>query len=223
MPMILSLLVLRKKYWKIKSDLQWKSFLGIRGLELSEEKTSITHIQEGFDFLGFNIRKYNNKLLIKPAKKNVLEFVEAAKEVIRKGRGMNAEYLIYQLNPKLIGWANYYRGSVAKKVFSYVDYQIYKELWKWTKRRHANKSKQWLVKKYYRVRAGNVWIFKATSKTSKGEIKPIELAKISTISIRRHIKVRSEANPYDPKYAEYYESRKRRVKEKKTDQTVPTF
>ena len=136
---------------------------------------------------------------------------------------MNAKHLIHQLNPKLYGWANYYRHSVAKKAFSYVDYQLHEELWRWAKRRHSNKGKQWLVKKYYRVKAGNTWIFKAPNVISNGKEKPVELAKISTIPIRRHVKVRAEANPYDPQYAKYFESRKRKVREAKSDESLPMF
>ncbi len=127
-----------------------ETFLRIRGLELSSEKTKITSIQEGFDFLGFNIRKYGDKLLIKPAKASVKRFLVDIREIIRKSCATSTAELIGQLNPKILGWANYYRHVVAKHTFSIVDEHIFKALWKWIKRRHPEKSNAWRKNKYFR-------------------------------------------------------------------------
>jgi RNA-directed DNA polymerase len=90
------------------------AFLKERGLELSEEKTHITHIKDGFDFLGFNVRKYSGKMLIKPSKAAVKRFLDDIRELIKSiATGKTAE-LIRRLNIKLSGWANYYRHVVAK-------------------------------------------------------------------------------------------------------------
>ncbi len=124
-------------------------FLQERGLTLSDEKTHITHINDGFDFLGFNIRKYNGKLLIKPSKSNVLSFLSNLREFIRKHPTIPVNDLIKILNPKLRGWANYYRHCVAKQVFGYVGHQLFWLLWHWAVRRHPSKSKDWVRRKYF--------------------------------------------------------------------------
>jgi RNA-directed DNA polymerase len=187
-----------------------KEFLKERGLELSEEKTKITQIQQGFDFLGFNIRKYKDKLLIKPAKQNVLKFVANSKEVIKK-HARSAGDLIAILNPKLQGWGNFYRHSVANRVFNYVDSQIFKSLYMWSKRRHPNKSVAWIVKKYFRKEATSEWKFYGQQKEND-EIVHLQLARLGRIPIRRHLKIRGAANPYDPSYSDYFKRRASRNK-----------
>ena len=92
---------------------------------LSQEKTKITHINEGFDFLGVNIRKYNGKLIIKPAKDNVKRFLENIRETVKSNKAATTENLIRQLNPKLIGWANYHRHNCSKRTFSNVSDRIF--------------------------------------------------------------------------------------------------
>ena len=131
------------------------SFLAERGLELSEEKTKITHIDDGFDFLGFNVRKYNRKLLIKPSKGSVKRFLKTIRETIKSNATAKTENLIHQLNDKVRGWTNYFRHVVAKKTFSYVDNCIYLALQRWIKRRHANKCCQWHKDKYFCTKRGN--------------------------------------------------------------------
>jgi RNA-directed DNA polymerase len=116
------------------------NFLKERGLELSEEKTRITSIHEGFDFLGFNVRKYNGKLLIKPSKQSIKAFLHKIRDIIRSNKAARTEMLIWQLNPMIVGWTNYYRHVVAKKAFEFIDYSIYQNLRRWIKRRHPNKT-----------------------------------------------------------------------------------
>jgi RNA-directed DNA polymerase len=110
-----------------------EEFLIKRGLKLSEEKATITHIDQGFDFLGHNIRKYNEKLLIKPSNNNVKIFLTNIREIIKRAKATSANDLINILNPKIRGWANYYRHVVSKAVFSKVDNDIFLTLWTWTK------------------------------------------------------------------------------------------
>lgn len=182
------------------------NFLAQRGLELSEEKTRITHIENGFDFLGFNIRKYaNQKLLTKPAKDNVLKFIRDIKGIIRKHPTMSAGELISILNPKLLGWANYYRHAVSKRTFNYVDYKVYHALWSWALRRHRNKSKSWITRKYFNKRGMHASNSNFFGQVQFGEQKfEVELARISSIPIKRHVKIKGDATPYDPKYKEYF-------------------
>jgi len=183
-----------------------ENFLKARNLELSQEKTVITHISDGFDFLGFNIRKYKDKLLIKPAKSNVLAFVRNIKNVIRENKATPAGKLIQLLNPKIIGWGNYYRHAVAKKTFEYVDHCIFEALLRWAKRRHPNKGVRWIVQKYFGTN-NDRWAFKGEVTIKTGEAIKLTRKCMSTIPIRRHIKIKSEATPYDPAYKDYFEKR----------------
>lgn len=97
-------------------------FLAERGLTLSQEKTIITHVDTGFDFLGFNIRRYNGTLLIKPSKKSQKRFTEKLHEVVFSRKAVSQQRLIEALNPVLTGWGNYYRYVVSKEVFSKMDH-----------------------------------------------------------------------------------------------------
>jgi RNA-directed DNA polymerase len=117
-----------------------ENFLSARGLELSPEKTGITHIDQGFDFLGVNIRKYNGKLLIKPSKKNVKAFLDKVRNAIKGNKAAKQINLIKMLNPIIRGWANYHRSVTARETFERVDTEIWRTLWKWAKRRHPKKG-----------------------------------------------------------------------------------
>ena len=118
-----------------------EEFLSERGLSLSLEKTRIVHIDEGFDFLGWNLRKYKGKFLIMPSKKNVQAHSRKIREIIKKAQTEKQEMVIAKLNPIIRGWANYHQNQVAKKTFNKVDHLIWKRLWRWACRRHPNKSK----------------------------------------------------------------------------------
>ena len=128
-----------------------ENFLKERGLELSKEKTLITNIEKGFDFLGMNCRKYNGKLLIKPSKTKVLLFLKKIKTKLRENLNTPPNRLIMFLNPILRGWGNYYQRVVSKQTFSYVDSRVWLMIWKWTRRRHPSKSKTWRKRKYYKT------------------------------------------------------------------------
>lgn len=186
-------------------------FLSERGLTLSAEKTKITHIDQGFDFLGFNIRKYNGKLLIKPAKTNVKSFLRHIRKEIKEHGTVETAALIRILNPKITGWANYYRHVVSAKIFHSVDHEIYKALRKWIKRRHPHKNEAWRMRKYYRSSGLRNWIFSTKTHGADGEMKYVDLATASSIPIRRHVKIKSAAHPYDPIYRDYFQYRASRL------------
>jgi RNA-directed DNA polymerase len=192
---------------KIKPTVE--AFLRERGLELSQEKTKITHIEEGFDFLGFTIRKYNNKLITKPSKKSIKTFLEGIRETIKLNKSARTEVLIWQLNSKIIGWSNYYRHAVSKKVYEYIDHNIYQALYRWIKHRHPNKSWFWRRKKYFRTQGNRHWIFSAKIHDKDNKAKWVDLKNAQAIKIKRHTKIRAEATPYDPNYREYFEKRER--------------
>ena len=135
-------------------------FLAERGLELSPEKTRLTHIDEGFDFLGQNIRRYNGKLIIKPSKKNRKAFLDKVRGIIKANPTIQTGLLIELLNPIIRGWANYHRHVCSKQTFRYVDYAIFKALWRWARRRHPkNKNAHWVRKKYFRTHGRRTWTF----------------------------------------------------------------
>ncbi|WP_050749345.1 group II intron reverse transcriptase/maturase [Candidatus Regiella insecticola] len=182
-------------------------FLKERGLSLSIEKTTITHISKGFDFLGFNIRKYKEKLLIKPSKSNVLTFVRNIKELIKSLPNRVTGELIRILNPQLRGWGNYYKHSVAKQIFNFVDSEIFKALLRWSTRRHPKKGTRWVAKKYFLAEHACRWRFQG-KRASNGTIHQEYLCHLKEIPIRRHIKIKSEATPYDPNFAQYWQLRK---------------
>ena len=170
-----------------------ESFLKQRGLELSQEKTKITHIDDGFDFLGAHVRKYKGKCIIKPSKKSVKSFLADIRETIKSNPMAKTENLIHLLNPKIRGWANHFRHSCAKKTFSYIDNQIDIALWKWCRRRHLGKNVSWIQKKYFRSQGSRNWIFFA--KIAKGDETDnyADLFKASSVAIKRHIKIKAEA------------------------------
>ncbi|MCB9292156.1 MAG: hypothetical protein H6559_03350 [Lewinellaceae bacterium] len=109
-------------------------------MELSEEKTHLTHIRQGFDFLSQNIRKYKDKLLIKPSRKSIRNFLQKVKQLIIKFRAANAADLLTHLAPLIRGWTMYHRHVVVKYTFNYVDHRIWQMLWKWAYRRHAHQK-----------------------------------------------------------------------------------
>lgn len=199
-------------------------FLQERGLTLSEEKTKITHIKDGFDFLGCNIRKYNGKCIIKPAKGNVKRFLADIRETIKKNGASKTEELILKLNLKIRGWANYYQHVCAKQTFSYVDHVTFQALWRWCLKRHSNKGKRWIKTKYFQQTAFRSWIFFAKVKHKSKEPTTVRLASASKTPIKRHVKIRAEAIPYDPTYHEYLDERlRKRLRERRFAPTWPKW
>lgn len=186
-----------------------KEFLTERGLQLSEEKTVITHIEDGFDFLGKNIRKYNGKLLIKPSKTSVKSFLEKVRSIIKGNKSTKQETLIRKLNPVIRGWVNNQRYVVSSKVFSRVDYEIYKCLWQWAKRRHKKKNHKWIAQKYWHHIGSRQWTFSVPYENQSTEGEPLycKLEYATDTKIIRFKKVVAEANPFDEYWTDYFEGR----------------
>jgi RNA-directed DNA polymerase len=186
-------------------------FLKERGLELSLEKTKITHIKEGFDFLGFNIRKYEEKLLIKPSQSSIKKFSDDLRETIKILANSSTTKLIANLNSKIRGWANYYRSCVAKEIFVDIDKIVFESIWKKLKKKHGNKSISWIRDKYFTRIGLRRWCFFCKVKTEKGT-KLYTLIKASDIKIRRHIKIKGRATPYSSNFDDYFTERENRLK-----------
>ena len=185
-----------------------KAFLNERGLNLSLEKTKISHIQDGFDFLGFNVRKYDQKLLIKPSKANIKGFLGNIRKTIKSKPNVKTEELICILNSRIRGWGNYFRHVVSKATYSYLDFHIFKALWIWSKRRHPDKSTNWVRNKYFRSQCMQHWIFHEKTISKEGKLSNLDLYYMKSISIKRHVKIRSAATPYDPSFYEYFKNRR---------------
>src|SRR3989454_1968439 len=173
---------------------------------LSEQKTVITHIATGFNFLGQNVRKYGNKRVIKPAKDGTKALVQKVRECIKRCIGQTAETLIRKLNPILRGWANYHRYICSAKTFWTAGRIIQHQLLRWARRTHPNKSYGWLKHKCFAIEGE--FGFAARVRTGTGESKVLRLYWLARTVLERHINVRGDANPYDPDHTEYFERRR---------------
>ncbi len=183
-------------------------FLKERGLTLSEEKTRVTHIDEGFDFLGFTLRKFGGKLIIRPSKEKAKKFLLKVKEIIKKNPSYKQQYLIQLLNPVIRGWANYYRYCCASLTFGRADDQIYHKLCKWSHRRHHNKSHSWIMRKYFHALGKRKWLFAAPVAGKKGDRQEyVSIRKLTDIKVSKHIKIKAAANPYDTEWKPYFDKR----------------
>ena len=180
-------------------------FLRERGLELSEAKTRIVHIDEGFDFLGWNFRKYGGKMLIKPSRKNVKAFYGKLRDIIASAGSMTTKALIKTLNPVLRGWAEYHKGVVAKQTFSKMDSLIYWRLMRWGLRRNPRKTRKWVLERLWQ-RNANRWDFTDEQAPRDGSQPPSILLKLADTKIVRHIKVKGDYNPFDPAWEAYGEN-----------------
>jgi RNA-directed DNA polymerase len=185
-----------------------ETFLKERGLALSAEKTRITPIETGVDFLGQNVRKYpNGKLIITPSTDNVKTFLAKVRQVIKGNAQTKAGHLILQLNPLIRGWANYHRHVCSKQTFRTIDAAIFNRLWRWARRRHLNKSRHWVKAKYFPAVGKRQWTFCGEATGRNGKPYRVKLFYANEVTIKRHLKIKGEANPYDPDWEVYFEHR----------------
>ncbi|AFZ52119.1 group II intron reverse transcriptase/maturase [Dactylococcopsis salina] len=193
---------------------QIKQWMLERGLEISAEKTRIVSMEEGFDFLGFNLRHYGGKLLIKPQKKKVLTFCKKIGETLDNMKARTQEDVIKALNPLLRGFANYYRGVVSKETFNYISNRVWHYLFNWALRRHPNKSKKWVFHRYFkRLRGRNCFACYGTGRGGKEKF--FMLHDISSTPIIRHVKVKGTASPDDPSLRDYWQNRSLKIGKQK--------
>lgn len=199
---------------QVKAELaEW---LAPRGLAFNEDKTRIVHLEtEGFDFLGFNVRRYpNGKLLIKPSPAAVKRLRKRLATETRALRGSNAAAVIARLNPIIRGWAAYYRGVVSSKIFNSLDNYLWKLVYKWAKHTHPNKPKKWIVRRYFGrfdTSRNDRWVFGNRAGTNDRGSVP-HLIKFSWTDIARHQMVKGAASPDDPDLTDYWATRRRRIK-----------
>jgi RNA-directed DNA polymerase len=181
-----------------------EAFLAQRGLRLSPAKTRVTHIDEGFDFLGWNFRKYSGVLLIKPSKKNVKAFYGKVREIVVSHKTVKQADLIQLLNPVLRGWAQYHRPVVAKETFSKLDSLLWWRLTRWARRRHPTKNPKWVARKYWLTIEGRPE-FAVRTPAKDGTPKWVQLYRLADTEIVRHQKVKGDYSPFDPKWEAYGE------------------
>ncbi len=181
-----------------------KAFLAERGLELSPEKSKITHINDGFNFLSQNVRKYKGKLLIHPSKETIQSFKDKLRKLFRENRGIPAHALIRILNPVIRGWSNYHKGICSKRTFAKLGTFIYWQLKRWAKYQHGNKNRWWIYHRYFH---NNHFTDQRT--TPKG-IEHNRLYRIAYVPIQYHVKVKARANPFLAEYDNYFFQRTRR-------------
>lgn len=183
-------------------------FLRERGLELSPEKTRITALETGFDFLGQTVRQYpDGKVIITPSTKNVKTFLTKVRQVIKGNAQATAGHLIAQLNPLIRGWANYHRHVCSKRTFAKLDAAIFRALWRWACRRHPNKPRHWVKHKYFHSFNQRQWVFCGEALGRNGKSYRVRLVYAADVAIKRHVKIRGQANPYDPGWEMYLEQR----------------
>ena len=181
-----------------------EAFLAERGLELSPEKSQVTNIETGFDFLGATIRKYDGKLLMKPSRKSIKGFLGSIRRTIKAHAGGALRELVRLLNPRIRGWVNYYRHLVSSRVFTNVDTAIFDAMVRWMRRRHPGKGLPWLRTRYFRSSGNRNWIITAATWRADSSVSYLDLFQASSVPIRRHVKVRAAATAFDPAFRDYF-------------------
>jgi RNA-directed DNA polymerase len=182
------------------------SWLAPRGLAFNEDKTRIVTLDQGFDFLGFNVRRYHGKLLIKPSKAAVKRIRERLRAEMLSLRGANAQAVIARLNPIIRGWSAYYRTAVSSETFTALDHYLWKLTHKWAKHSHPNKPTRWIIRRYFGrfcESRQDRWVF---GDRDSGAY----LVRFSWTKIVRHQMVRGTSSPDDPALTGYWADRRRR-------------
>ncbi|GGJ56870.1 group II intron reverse transcriptase/maturase [Deinococcus roseus] len=172
-----------------------QAFLKERGLEFSEAKTRITHVDEGFNFLGFTIRRFKRAVLTYPQKEKVKQYVSNIRSHLKNNKQARTEKIIRKLNLMIRGWINYYRFSAAKSTFNKLDYLMWLMLWRWAKRRHPKKSGRWVRKRYFTQH----WTF------HEGDMM---LQRHTKVPVTRYVKVQGKASPLNPGLRSYWKNRR---------------
>ena len=181
-----------------------EKFLSVRGLTLSKEKTIITNIKDGFDFLGWNFKKRPIKLIIEPSKKSFNKIIKSLSDVVKSNKSSSQGFLISLLNQRIRGWCNYHQPVCSKYLFKKLNNILWNMLWKWSKRRHPNKGRKWVSKRYWKTVSTRNWVF------TDGEIR---LINAGDIPIVRHIALKLDKLPLFDK--DYFEQRYIRQRKKK--------
>lgn len=187
-----------------------EEFLIERGLEVSKEKTKITQVENGFDFLGFTVRRYHGTLIIKPSKDSIKKVSVKLRQIIEESAQVKPEVLIARLNPIIRGWSHYFRSVCSAEAFKRISWIIFWGIWRWARRRHPKKSKSWIKGKYFRRIQNSEWVFFSKWRTEDGTLEEATLVNMADTKIVRHVKIKAASNPYDPAWDTYFEERHKR-------------
>jgi RNA-directed DNA polymerase len=182
------------------------AWLTPRGLVFNEDKTRVVHLTEGFDFLGFNVRHYGTKLLIKPSTAARRRVRERLRTEMRSLRGANAGAVLRTISPIVRGWTAYYRTVVSSAAFKALDDYMWRLLYKWAKHSHQNKSRYWICDRYFgrfNMARQDRWVF---GDRDSGAY----LRKFAWARIVRHQMVKGASSPDDPALAQYWAERRRK-------------
>jgi RNA-directed DNA polymerase len=195
------------------------AFLEPRGVALSAQKTKVTHISQGFDFLGQTIRKFERrgqlgKIQITPSQSSLAAIKAKVKAICKASGGLTQAQLIDKLNPVLRGWANYHRHVICAESFSKLDSYVWGRLFRWAKRRHPDKTGRWIAERYFRSQDGYQWTF-ADDASSRALIHVQQ-----AIKQQRHVKVKAAANPFDPEWEPYFRDREKSLKLKSVNEFI---
>jgi RNA-directed DNA polymerase len=188
-----------------------EAFLAERGVRLSTEKTVITPLAQGFDFLGQTVRKHERpnskvaKLRITPSQASLQALMDKVRTLGKQARGATPEQLIDTLTPVLRGWANYHRHSICGQTFAKLDTFVWQRVYRWAKRRHSDKTGRWITDRYFPHKPGESWRFTDPA-TGKQLLRVRE-----AVTPQRYLKVKGEANPFDPAWEAYFQDRDRKL------------
>ena len=193
----------KENIMKIPDILQ--PYLEERGLTLALDKTKITNIHDGFDFLGFEFKRYKTrngyKSLVKPSKASIKKFKKEIDRRFKLMNGNNVDTLIDFINPLIRGTANYWKPFISSRIFSKMDNYIWKKTYKFLRRLHPHKSWDWIKRKYFPPyndgRHKDKWVL-------TGPHDGIHLAKMSWVKIKRHVMIKHDYSPYDASKSEYF-------------------
>jgi RNA-directed DNA polymerase len=195
----------RQEALEVKARLA--AWLAPRGLAFNEDKTRVMSLSEGYDFLGFNVRRYGRKTLIKPSHTAVRRIRKRLRDELRSLRGSNAQAVIKRLNPIIRGWAAYYRTQVSAVAFGKLDYYLWRLTWKWAIRSHQNKPTSWVFARYFgkfnKARQDR-WVF---GDRASGAF----MHRFAWTNIVRHNIVKHAASPDDPELADYWAWRRQKA------------
>ena len=207
----------REQAEQVKADLT--AWLEPRGLRFNEDKTRVVHVEDGFSFLGFDIRRRldrqsSGKLLITPSKESVKRLRKRLAAEVRSMHGAKAAAVVFRLNPVVRGWSAYYRSVVSGRVFTGLDHHVWHLTYRWARRSHPNKSRGWVATRYFdkfHKSRQDRWVF---GDRDSGAY----LTKFAWTKIVRHVPVHSGASPDDPALAEYWAERRRKKKAPPVDE-----
>jgi RNA-directed DNA polymerase len=207
----------REQAEQVKADLA--AWLEPRGLRFNEDKTRVVHVEEGFSFLGFDIRRQvdrqgSRKLLITPSKESVKRLRKRLSADVRSMHGANAAAVVFRLNPVVRGWSAYYRSVVSSRIFTGLDHHVWHLTYRWARRSHPNKSRGWVATRYFgkfHKSRQDRWVF---GDRDSGAY----LTKFAWTKIVRHVPVHGGASPDDPALIGYWADRRRKKKAPPVDE-----